>query len=183
MFFLHKKTCRTAGWEKKKDLQAYKPSSVRARRALRSHLSGMHVAMHFKLPLRRDGRPWRLLCGIAPNRVYTAGGVAIAPVSSYLAFSSLPGGCFFLLHFPGGCPRRTLSVILAHGSSDFPQEEPFGALPRLRGLQIVSSYAAYMPYATVNYIILYPFCQPPCLKILKSAQNVFIYVRKIYLRN
>lgn len=82
------------------------------------------------------------------------------------------------MHFPGGCPRRTLSVILAHGSSDFPQEEPFGALPRLRGLQIVSSYAAHILYATVNYIILYPFCQLPRLK------NPFNPLKtKIYLQN
>ena len=43
--------------------------------------------------------------------------VTCLPVSSYLAFPSLPAsegrlGGLFLLHFPGGRPRRTLSVIL-----------------------------------------------------------------------
>ena len=72
-----------------------------------------------------DGRPMGSHHGIAPNKVYTADGVTIVPVSSYLAFSPLPCGGFFLLHYLGSHLRRTLSVILSRRSPDFPQTSPF----------------------------------------------------------
>ena len=77
----------TSCYLKIKILLTRKPGSV-----LCNHLSRTYVTVCLQLPLRRDG--WRclaacLLCGIAPNRVYTANFVTKAPVSSYLAFSSL----------------------------------------------------------------------------------------------
>ncbi len=58
--------------------------------------------------------------------------VSHAPVSSYLAFPPLPekSGGISLLHYPWGRPRRRLAVILALGSSDFPQTDRFQFRPQ-----------------------------------------------------
>ena len=66
--------------------------------------------------------------GVASDRVYICIPVARMPVSSYLAFPSLPRlsrGGLFLLHFPGSRLRRTLSVILSLWSPDFPHNNTF----------------------------------------------------------
>ena len=97
-----------------------KPGSV-----LCDHLSRMQVTLHLQLPLYPGREAKGSRHGIAPNKVYTAEGVTILPVSSYLAFSPLPCGGCFLLHCLGSHLRRTLSVILSRGSPDFPQESPF----------------------------------------------------------
>ena len=66
--------------------------------------------------------------GVASDRVYICWTVTSQPVSSYLAFPSLPAyyaGGLFLLHFPGSHLRRTLSVILSLWSPDFPHNNTF----------------------------------------------------------
>ena len=97
-----------------------KPGSV-----LCDHLSRAQITLRFKLPLYPGRETLGSHHGIAPDKVYTADGVTIVPVSSYLAFSPLPCGGCFLLHYLGSHLRRTLSVILSRGSPDFPQTSPF----------------------------------------------------------
>ena len=54
-----------------------------------------------------------------------------SPFHPYPAFrQSRNTGGFFLLHFPGGHPRRTLSVILPFDARTFLTVKPFGVLPR-----------------------------------------------------
>ena len=75
-----------------------------------------------------------LLCGISPNRVYTDGRCYHLPgelLPHLFTITENAFGCCFLLHCPGSCLRRTLSVIFAHGSSDFPQKRPFGTAPAI----------------------------------------------------
>ena len=64
--------------------------------------------------------------GIAPNRVYTDGRRCRLPGELLPHLFTVTGFTrrYFLLHCPGGCPRRTLSVILSRWSSDFPQKKP-----------------------------------------------------------
>ena len=82
-------------------------------------------------------------CGVASDRVYICTQLPVVPVSSYLAFPSLLTQCvsgLFLLHFPGGSPRRTLSVILPFEARTFLTLLPFGITvrgsPIFRGLII-----------------------------------------------
>ena len=58
-------------------------------------------------------------------------------MSSYLTFPPLPRalrpfGGLFLLHFPGGHPRLTLSAILLYEARTFLTVIPFGNIPRGR---------------------------------------------------
>ena len=71
--------------------------------------------------------------GVASDRVYICTQLPVVPVSSYLAFPSLPRknhGSLFLLHFPGGLPRRTLSVILPYDARTFLTPIPYGYMAR-----------------------------------------------------
>ena len=84
-----------------------------------------------------SGRHGRSLSayGVAPDRVYICTQSPVVPVSSYLAFPSLlrQRSCrsgLFLLHFPGGYPRRTLSVILPCSARTFLTLIPFGNIER-----------------------------------------------------
>ena len=80
-----------------------------------------------------DGQPAiKEYQGVASDRVYSGPALPWARVSSYLAFPSLPSidGGLFLLHFPGGRPRRTLSVILPCDARTFLTVIPFGTIPR-----------------------------------------------------
>ena len=68
---------------------------------MNSHLSRTYIAISFKPPIQEDDeQSYPSLLGVAPDGVYTAQYVTIPAVSSYLAFSSLPFGGYFLLHFP-----------------------------------------------------------------------------------
>ena len=58
------------------------------------------------------GGPRKLLLGLASDGVYTASSVTGRAVVSYTAFSPLPFGGYFLLHYPGSHLHRTLSGIL-----------------------------------------------------------------------
>ena len=72
--------------------------------------------------------------GVASDRVYICTQLPVVPVSFCLAFPSVPCaervGSLFLLHFPGGCPRRTLSVILPCDARTFLMPIPCGAMTR-----------------------------------------------------
>ena len=75
--------------------------------------------------------------GVASDRVYICTQLPVVPVSFYLAFPSVPCagrilcvGSLFLLHFPGGCPRRTLSVILPCDARTFLMPIPCGVMTR-----------------------------------------------------
>ena len=103
-----------------------------------NHLSSLRVTAQFKpygsaTMKKRTGRPPKNgFQGVASDRVYSGPALPWARVSSYLAFPSLPSedGGLFLLHFPGGHPRRTLSVILPCDARTFLTVIPFGAIPR-----------------------------------------------------
>ena len=120
----------------KNPLSGYKPSSVTSHLA-RGHLSRTYVTICLYLPPRLMGalRFSRcLFCGISPNRVYTDRLCYHRPgrlLPHLFTITEINFGCYFLLHCPGSCLRRTLSVILAHGSSDFPQKRPFGTAPAI----------------------------------------------------
>ena len=81
------------------------------------------------IPRRRSPRG-----GVASDRVYICTQLPVVPVSFYLAFPSVPCaervGSLFLLHFPGGCPRRTLSVILPCDARTFLMPIPCGVMTR-----------------------------------------------------
>ena len=131
--------------------RACKPGSV-----VDSHLSRHTVAGMLQPPSRkRPGEPC-LLCGVAPDRVYSNGRFhtplgALLPHLSTLTssaqtlcrrvcrmrrtlrialhpISGLRGG-LFLLHFSSDRSGRALPVILALWSPDFPHARPFGAAP------------------------------------------------------
>ena len=105
-----------------------------------NHLSSPHVAVGFKpcgsaTMKAWDGQPLGIsaeLQGVASDRVYSGLLLPGELVSSYLAFPSLPSedGGIFLLHFPGGHPRRTLSVILPCDARTFLAIIPFGDISR-----------------------------------------------------
>ena len=97
------------------------------------HLSRTHVTVRLQLPLRHDGRRISLFCGIAPDRVYTDGRRYRRPgeLLPHLFTLTELFGCSFLLHFPGSCLRRTLSVILPMGARTFLREN-LSAHPRDR---------------------------------------------------
>ena len=107
---------------------ACKPGSVEY-----GHLSCLCVAA--KLCATRGYVPGkRSAYGVASDRVYICTSLPTVPVSSYLAFPSLPRkrGGLFLLHFPGSRLRRTLSVILPCEARTFLTVIPFGMIPRDR---------------------------------------------------
>ena len=84
--------------------------------------------------------------GVASDRVYICKLVTKLPVSSYLAFPSLPSawlGGLFLLHFPGGHPRLMLSVILPYEARTFLTVIPFGNIPRDCPIQSIFIIAKY----------------------------------------
>ena len=93
--------------------------------SLDGHLSGTRVAARLKPPVGTDGPPM-VPVGVAADRVYRPPMLPWGAVSSYLAFPPLPlrreagKGGISLLHYSWGRPRRTLSVILALCSPDFP---------------------------------------------------------------
>ena len=58
------------------------------------------------------GGPRTLRLGLASDGVYTASSVTGKAVVSYTAFSPLPFGGYFLLHYPGSHLHQTLSGIL-----------------------------------------------------------------------
>ena len=119
-----------------------KPGSVRS--GLRScHLSVTVVASRLSaasavLPGRHDPGMGSPRGGVASDRVYICTQLPVVPVSFYLAFPSVPCGppertrfgSLFLLHFPGGFPRRTLSVILPFDARTFLMPIPCGAMTR-----------------------------------------------------
>src|SRR5262245_12780449 len=83
------------------------------------------------LPGDSGGPPSNVsLFHLAPNGVCLATGVAVGPVSSYLAFSPLPLGLHgaavcFLRHFPWGHPHQPLAGIPSCGARTFlPLQEP-----------------------------------------------------------
>ena len=96
--------------------------------SLDGHLSGTRVAARLKPPVGTDGPPM-VPVGVAADRVYRPPMLPWGAVSSYLAFPPLPlrreagKGGISLLHYSWGRPRRTLSVILALCSPDFPHAE------------------------------------------------------------
>ena len=77
-------------------------------------------------------------CGVASDRVYSKCMLPCKWVSSYLAFPSLPceHGGLFLLHFPGGYPRLTLSAILPYEARTFLTVIPFGDIQRDRSAEL-----------------------------------------------
>ena len=99
------------------------------------HLSRIYIAVYLQPPAelcRADTDQSLSAYGVAPDRVYICTQSPVVPVSSYLAFPSLPlfSGGLFLLHFPGGFPRRTLSVILPYSARTFLTPIPFGNMTR-----------------------------------------------------
>ena len=113
--------------------EIYKPGSV-----FSCHLSRIHIAVYLQPPAevcRADTDRSLSAYGVAPDRVYICTQLPVVPVSSYLAFPSLlrQRSCLsglFLLHFPGGYPRRTLSVILPCSARTFLTLIPFGNIER-----------------------------------------------------
>ncbi len=70
------------------------------------------------------------LFGFAPDGVYRAGLVALAPVRSYRTLSAFPPRMAVvssLWHFPSGRPGWPLASILLQGSPDFPHPYKKGA--------------------------------------------------------
>ena len=100
------------------------------------HLSPLHVTVQLMPPrvLRRAGADFRqTVWGVASDRVYICTQLPAVPVSSYLAFPSLPdkkSGGLFLLHFPGSRLRRTLSVTLPCEARTFLAPTPYGNMAR-----------------------------------------------------
>ena len=104
------------------------------------HLSRIHITVYLQPPAekcRANTDKSLSAYGVAPDRVYICTQLPVVPVSSYLAFPSLlcPSASekqsgLFLLHFPGGYPRRTLSVILPCSARTFLTLIPFGAIER-----------------------------------------------------
>ncbi len=99
---------------------------------------------------RRSGRPDGLshrTYGVASDRVYSRSMLPWKWVSSYLAFPSLPRrerrGGLFLLHFSGGCPRLTLSVILPCDARTFLALLPFGVTARDRPARLRLKYTMF----------------------------------------
>ena len=93
--------------------------------SLDGHLSGTRVAARLKPPVGTGGPPM-VPVGVAADRVYRPPMLPWGAVSSYLAFPPLlpqDGSGISLLHYSWGRPRRTLSVILALCSPDFPHAE------------------------------------------------------------
>ena len=87
----------------------HKPNSVSHLAAGGGYLSPLRIAPEVQRPTHPSGRaiPVRGSFGLAPDGVYRAPDVAIRAVSSYLAFSPLPGeshpspsAVCFLWHFP-----------------------------------------------------------------------------------
>ena len=105
-----------------------------------NHLSSLCVTAQFKpegsatmnTKRRATAGISTVIQGVASDRVYSGLPLPGELVSSYLAFPSLPpvGGGLFLLHFPGGHPRRTLSVILPCDARTFLAITPFGNISR-----------------------------------------------------
>src|SRR5699024_5573645 len=94
-----------------------KPGSV-----VDGHLSGTRVAARLKPPVGTAGQAI-VPVGVAADRVYRPPVLPRGAVSSYLAFPPLlprGGSGISLLHYSWGHPRRTLSVIPALCSPDFP---------------------------------------------------------------
>ena len=92
------------------------------------------------LGICRTGARW----GVASDRVYSGPMSPWERVSSYLAFPSLPqSGGFFLLHFPGGYPRPTLSAILSCEARTFLTVIPFGNIPRDRPAKLYCYYTGF----------------------------------------
>ena len=69
-------------------------------------------AVSSDLPESTAGRSMAFCLVLLRMEFTYARSVAEAAVVSYTAFSPLPFGGYFLLHFPWGRPRRTLSGIL-----------------------------------------------------------------------
>lgn len=103
-------------------LLTYKPSSVKIKR------SPAVIYLECTLPyISSCFKTWRealtVLFALLRIGFTRTESVTRFPVGSYPAFSPLRTEvrCYFLLHCPGSCLRRTLSVILSRRGSDFPQ--------------------------------------------------------------
>ena len=107
--------------------QAYKPSSV-----VDSHLSWPGVATRLAPP-PRNAQGYASCSSTVLLRIGFTGPRGLPRAGELLPRLSIltenPGG-ISLLHFPWGRPRRRLAVILALGSSDFPQTGGFPRRPR-----------------------------------------------------
>ena len=117
-----------------------------------NHLSSPYVTARFKpmaLPPgefrraadRRLSDPKVLLrIGFTANLCYHRFGWALT--SPFHPYRDGRGG-LFLLHFPGGHPRRTLSVILPCEARTFLTVIPFGTIPRDCPIQSPSIITKY----------------------------------------
>ena len=126
------------------------------------HLSGIIRCRKFLCRLAGyDGQPRipRKSGKFPALRVYICTQLPVMPVSSYLAFPSLPRknhGSLFLLHFPGGLPRRTLSVILPCDARTFLTPIPYGDMAR------------DSPICGIYYSINFGFCQGKQFRLYRS---------------
>ena len=67
-------------------------------------------------------------------------GELLPRLSTLAAAREAPLGGLFLLHFPGGHPRLTLSAILPCEARTFLTVIPFGTIPRDRPAESLSNY-------------------------------------------
>ncbi len=141
-----------------------KPGSV-----LNGHLSLRRVTATLgafrRAATRRYVSGKRSPYGVASERVYSGHTLPCERVSSYLAFPPLPRalrpfGGLFLLHFPGGHPRLTLSAILPCEARTFLTVIPFGTIPRDRPAKL-----------RIYYTTSPPFCQDKKIFHLLSSRN------------
>ena len=118
--------------------QIYKPGSV-----VDSHLSRIYIAIYLK---PRKSRKWRAALTFSTRCCSRQGlhsrYITIPLVGFYSTFSPEPlSGCYFLLHFPYGYPRLTLSSTIALWSPDFPLAYPFEYRQRLFNLLYTLFYS------------------------------------------
>ena len=118
---------------------AYKPGSV-----VNGHQSSLCVTAKLRNkvschPSRCAGQapPGVLLrIGFTADSCYHENGWALtSPFHPYRG-----SGGIFLLHFPGGYPRPTLSAILSCEARTFLTVKPFGMIPRGRPAELLTYY-------------------------------------------
>ena len=123
MIWIYNKRCNTA----------YKPGSVE-----NGHLSVRHVTVtlraFWRMPpgdIRWANNPPTVLLriGFTADVCYHTNWWALTP--PFHPYRNKSGG-LFLLHFPGGHPRLTLSVILPYEARTFLTARPFGMMRRDR---------------------------------------------------